>query len=393
MEGLLYEPRSFWSIGNFSLDGALFPQRIRLPREHFFNGERYPIQIRRLALASINYGFFAEPPVAGFIDNPTGYHETSANLSAVRVGISVPQRYHLSTKSYLLSAAVAPRPRWTPRPRTQAAPVAGSRFSSLWGQSMLQLDHPIYLPQQASIEWDLSAHIPFASAVAAESTAVAPHAIPLYQESGGNTWPGSARSAPPKTNPAAFRSGFDLQFMSAVAITGIGANPDERWPFPPDASFDAASAPAGGSAGFWPPEQRFTAKQFDQQESTRSGSTCITDLRCHIDQRAYDSAMQAAFGPTPFQPTPMSLRTGTRIRLANGGTKAWWWRPGAPLALVFDHITPANVYELPEPITLGPEEHLEVEVLFPPAFPGDPPLEPTAYHLGLSLNGYAAIEG
>jgi hypothetical protein len=167
----------------------------------------------------------------------------------------------------------------------------------------------------------------------------------------------------------------------------------EKWPYPPDASFAPDAAPAGGSQ-WWPPEQTFDGRQFDAQESTRSGSTKLTDLRVHIDQRLYDTAMQTAFA-TPEQPTPMSLRTGTRIRLVNGGTKAWWWRPGAPLALVFDHITPANVYELPEPITLGPEEHLEVELLFPAAFPqpDEEPLEPTAYHLGVSLNGYAAIEG
>jgi hypothetical protein len=258
---------------------------------------------------------------------------------------------------------------------------------------MLRLDKPLYLPQQASIEWDLSAHTPWSSPVAAETSTVLPRAVQLYQESGGNVWPGSARTTPPKVRPPAFRSGFDLQFMSALAVSGIPANPSESWPYPPDASFDPASPPVGGSGGFWPPEQTFNARQFDAQESTRSGSTCITDLRCHIDQRAYDVAMQGAFGPTPFQPTPMSLRTGTRIRLVNGGTKAWWWRPGAPLALVFDAITPANVYELPEPITLGPEEHLEVEVVFPGSFPGDPVLQPTAYHLGLSLNGYAAIEG
>lgn len=392
MEGLLYEPRSFWSIGNFTPEGALTPRRIRLPREHFFNGERYPIQIKRLVLSSINYGFMREPPAVGFAANATGYHETTANMSAVEVAISAPQRYHLGTKRYTLSAAIAPQPRWMPRPRATAAPVAGARLSSLWGQSMLKLDKPIYLPQQATIEWALSAHTPFASAAGAESTAVAPFATLLYQESGGNVWPGSARTTPPTVNP--FRSGFPLEFQAAASILGIPRDPQERWPYPPDASFDAASAPAGGSAPWWPPLETFTGKQFDAQESTRSGSTCITDLRAHIDQRAFDRAMQSAFGPTPFQPTPMSLRTGTRIRLVNGGSKAWWWRPGAPLALVFDAITPANVYELPEPITLGPEEHLEIEVVFPGSFPqGDTALEPTAYHLGLSLNGYAAIEG
>ncbi len=396
-EGLLYEPRSFWSIANVALDGAEFIQTVRLPREHFFNGERWPIQIKRIALAAINYGFI-EPPPGPLPGNPTAYHEGANNISVLDFAISVPQRWHVSSKSPAGAAVVTPRPRWEPRPRADAgAIVANSRASSLWGMSMLKCDKPLIIPEQGTIEWDLTSHSPWAVDVPNNETDALfipgySRATLLYQEVGGNVWPGSARTSPGPVG--SFRPGFELRPFDRTRIAALPADPPEKWPFPPDATFDPAVVPLEtGSTTFWNPDAHFGGRAFDAQESTRSGSTEISDLRCHIDQRFYDSAMQIAFN-TPNQPSPLSLRTGSRIRTVNGGSNAWWWRPGAPLALTFDYHTPAVVYELKQEITLGPEEHLEVEVFVPPAFvEGQETREPSAYHLGISVNGYAAIEG
>lgn len=416
-EGLLYEPRSFWSIANVDPDQATFPRTIRLPREHFFNGERWPIQVKRIAIAAINYGFIEPPGALAAGGNPTGYHEGSNNVSVVELAVSAPQKFHFGTKRFSLGAALTPRARSSPRPRrgSGAPAVVGSRLSSLWGVSMLKLDRPLILPKDGTIEWDLSTHTPWATepnppvgAGGDEMSALAPglrfpQATLLYQEQGAGIWPGSARANPPPGrlpvgDPLSFRSGFTIIPLARSRTVAIPPNPlPELWPYPADATFDPAVAIESPVTAFWsnnPFPLRFDGQEFDAQESTRSGSTMITDLRCHIDQRHYDRAMQVAFG-SPNQPSPLSLRTGTRIRLVNGGTKAWWWRPGAPLALVFDQMTPATVYELPEPFTLGPEDHLEIEVTVPGAFPeAEPPnRQPTAYHLGVALNGYAAIEG
>jgi hypothetical protein len=72
---------------------------------------------------------------------------------------------------------------------------------------------------------------------------------------------------------------------------------------------------------------------------------------------------------------------------------AWWWRPGAPLALVFDAQTPGLVYDLTHEITLEPGDTLALEMTFPPsAFGGEnPQLIPV--HVGVALNGYSPIEG
>jgi hypothetical protein len=78
--------------------------------------------------------------------------------------------------------------------------------------------------------------------------------------------------------------------------------------------------------------------------------------------------------------------------MRNGGTGAYWWREGAPLALVCPTITPAQVYDLPEPITLGPGERLDVEVSSPGPTPMGEESIDSIYQIGVGLCGYASIE-
>jgi len=345
--GLLYEPRSLWSIANVRVaEDAAGPTRVRLPKRHFFNGERYPIELRRLALCAVNYLV---------MDDTINFFQHA------ELAISVPQRYHLNTKRFLPVAGLTARPTW--QPSTPFAPLS----SNLWGQSMLNFDNPLYIAKNASIEWSLSAITPAAGMFEAM-----PEGVPakmLYQEEGG-LWPGSVRSHEVTLPP-----------IGSVPIAGFQFDPLEKWPYPP---FGAVAATAGANT-FWDPRAYFSGNRFLQQEHTRDGSTKLTDMRVAIDQRAYDDL--AVFAGV--QPSPLHFRTGTRVRMGNGGTKAWWWRPGAPLALVFDRITPACVYELKEPVTLGPGEQLDIEMQFP-SITGQDPAE---YHVGVSFNGFAVIEG
>jgi hypothetical protein len=343
--GLLYEPRSLWSIANVRVaEDAPGPTRVRLPKRHFFNGERYPIELRRLSLCAVNYHLM---------------DDTIRFFQHAELAISVPQRYHLNTKRFLPVAGLTARPTW--QPSTPFAPLS----SNLWGSSMLNFDNPLYIAKDAFIEWSLSAITPVS-----DSDVLDPiHAKMLYQEEGG-LWPGSVRSHE-----------VELPFISTDVLPGFQFDPLEKWPFFPF----GAPAVTGGTNIFWDPRGFFSGNRFLQQEHTRDGSTKLTDMRAAIDQRAYDE-LQVFAG---VQPSPLHFRIGTRARMGNGGTKAWWWRPGAPLALVFDHITPACVYELKEPVTLGPGEQLDVEMLFPPIVGEDT----AEYHVGISFNGFAVIEG
>lgn len=346
-EGILYEPRSFWSIQT-QTPSITEVERVLLPKRHFFNGERWPIQINRLAVLGVNYSF---------VEATAAPNQASSVINRVRIAIAAPQRYHLNSKRFALTADISPRPTWMP----QVGLVGADEPSSLWGQSMLKFDRPVRIPRMGSIEWSLSA---MTNNVNASTN---PVATMLYQEAGGSIWPGQART-------------FEAT-LRALQGPFIQPNSEERWPF-------VDTEGILGSLGFntrnwWPPETHFNAQIFDRQESTRDGSTELTDMRVFIDQREYDEEIF-----NTAKPNAVSTKIGSRVRTTNGGSNTWWWRPGAPLALTFDHITPANVYWLKDPITLGPGDQLDVELEFPQV-----PSTENDMQVGVSLNGFAAIEG
>ncbi|MHC4717522.1 MAG: hypothetical protein ACYS5V_11165 [Planctomycetota bacterium] len=355
-----------------------------LDRRHFYNGTRYPIQINRLSIMGVNYTFNRVPEGA-----PVRTLQASTVINRCRLGISFPQRFHVNSKRFVLDAAIAPRPTWQPRPPDPSVPGqpgAGYPVSSLWGQSMLGFDKPLYLPIDGTITWQLSAINRWGDAAGGLANTIP--VTMLYQEEGG-LFGGSARTFQTQIQPFS-----DLNYVAE------NAQEIERWPYPVD-PFQAPPTDGVGTRQWWAPETEFNGQIFDRQESTRAGSTKLTDMRCFIDQRHYDEELfDSAVGGagTSPQPSAVSMRIGTRVRTRNAGSKEWWWRPGAPLALVFDKITPANVYKLPEPITLGPGEQVNIEMEFPAASwqPGGevpPPPQPINFHVGVALNGYAAIEG
>lgn len=364
-EGLLYEPRSFWSIANVA--GQAFDQTVRLDRRHFYNGGRYPIEIRRIAIAGINYVLTGPPIVNGAV----GWDEAASVINRVQVSIAAPQRFYFSTRRAPLAAGMAPK--------ATAQPPIAAPASSLWGQCALKFDKPLVIPRTGSVELDLSAHTPWtwpdAQTPVVENQAT--EATILWQEVGG-LFSGSGRS-------------LTVPLFTYTGNTTV-ADPPEKWPYPPD-GYGVAAGPGNPSPNWWPPRSSFPAggpRGFSRFESTRSGSTELSELRMHIEQQDYDAALAAAFGDT--RPCPLSLRTGCRVRTVSGGSREYWWRPGAPLALVLDTITPALVYELAEPITMPPGEQLDLEVQVPGTTVGQGEDQPT-FHIGVSLNGFAAIEG
>jgi hypothetical protein len=377
-DGVIYEPRSLWSIA-YVQSAPTAPTRFRLDKRHFYNGERWPIQINRIALAAINYVFATIP-------GDDQIAESASVINRIRFMISVGQRYYFNSKNFISAGALAPRPTWMPQPMLLPGDATILR-SSLWGQCNLTFDKPLEIPRTGTIEWGLSMHTPWFDDEDDDVESEALAAWLLYQESGGNLWPGSARARQVALHP----------------YTGPTVPSIESWPYPPD-QFGTGAPPAGiGRPNWWAPEGNFPAAgrggqiaglgaSFAEQESTRSGSTVITEMRTYIDQLNYDAEVDDDFiddVPT----SPLSLRTGCRVRSANAGSKTWWWRPGAPLALVFDTITPACVYKLPEPITLRPGEQLDVEMEFPPSITIGEVTQETEYHMGISFNGFAAIEG
>jgi hypothetical protein len=372
--GLLYEPRALWSIGNFAQpDVGTYRNIQSLNRNHFMNVGKHPIELRRMTLSMVNYIFLQNP-----VGISTPWRECAQLINDISVRVSAPQRKTLS-KGFVLGSGCMPNPTSEPRP-------VSPNTSSQWGQSMLRFDKPLMLPRMGTIEWGLSAFTGVNDSNGQGLGNLSAFATMVYQETQG-LWPGSTR---------AFYT--QLSNLSPAQQQQLITETEERWPYLLDgyAGLESTKTLPGISTNWWPPTSHFNGKLFNQQESTRSGTTMLTDMRCHINQLIYDTILKIGWSDNGHGATPMPLSTriGTRVRTTNGGSGDWWWRPGAPLALVFDTITPAVVYALPEPIELEPGDTLAVDLSVPPARTGDDQtLAPTEYQIGISFNGFAAIEG
>ncbi len=394
-EGVLYEPRSLWSIANVAADDTNVTN-VRMDKRHFYNGERWPITIKRMTFMAVNYSVF-DTPQASAVDPTIGADEAGSIINKIRVSVSASQRFHFNSRRTLLIPGISARPRWMPQTGTTNGGEGLYLPSSLYGQCNLNFDKPLFLPRNGTIQWDLSAYTPWNTAVVkGNDQNNNASAWMVYQEEGG-LWPGSARCR-------------QVQLQAYVGDLSQ-ADPEAKWPYPPDGFGAGALGPAvSTTTDWWAPLSRFPAgggaerdftgapgtggplqKSFAAQESTRSGSTKITGMRTFIEQILYDVQFSSQMFPigATSRSAPLSMRVGTRVRTENSGSKTWWWRPGAPLALVFDSITPACVYEFPEPFTMGPGDQLDVELLMPPNVENFT----TTFHIGVAFNGYASIEG
>ena len=376
-EGLIYEPRSLWSIGFVDTDGLTDdqPVRVQLNREHFRNGTRYPITVDRVAVCGVAYGY-RRSIFTGVPNLLTEYEQWSSVVNKVRISVAVPQRQFYSKNLFSLNA-LPERKAWMP-PTRLVGTGDGTNPSSLYGVTALNFDKPFMLPRTGEIEWQISAW----PALNNNDDGIAlGNFWQLYEEQGGLT-PGSART----------RSFVPRRFDQAQLV-----QTDEGWPYVDNAytSVGSGSTPDVDTSQWWHPDGNFSGQAFLTQEATRNGSTRVMGIRTFVDQRAFDDMMGNNRDVTPtttgFPAAMASTFMGSRIRTVNGGSKMYWWRPGAPLALTLDTITPAHVYQLPRPITLSPNDTLDVEMEFPGPS-GTLSLDPR-YQVGISFNGWSPIEG
>jgi len=365
--GLLYEPRSLWSIANQTvLAGTTSETVTPLTRNHFWNGTRWPIILDRVAMCGVGYVFSQAPGTQNAADSV---------VNRVKLAVSAPQRYHLSSKHLAQLGSIMPRPRMMP-PTGDSVATGNFPVSSLWGQSMLRFEEPIRIPKDGDIQWSLSAMVPYS--IPGQDTPPVAQVDPvdawmLYQETGG-LFDGSARAHLAQ-----------LHTLRLGHYPPDGEQTEERWPYPDDG---LNSTSGGDTNNFWDPRGEFTARRFKDQNPIRDGAGEFTEMRVMIDQRDYDDRLQTSQF-SGFRPAPISTRVGCRVRTSNCGSNAWWWRPGAPLALVFDEITPAIVYKLHRPITLGPGDTLDLQM----TFPANLTQLTQIHHVGVSFNGFSPVQG
>jgi hypothetical protein len=163
-------------------------------------------------------------------------------------------------------------------------------------------------------------------------------------------------------------------------------------PFKPDGFGGATIYPAGSTTPI-DIQQTFTASEYTKQDPLRgrAGTRTVRAINVHINQILFDDKAQFPSYPNvPGSPiTPLGLRIPCQARCRGGGSGEWWWRPNAPLALVFNEITPARVYDLPSPITLEDGDCLDVVIRTPPRRGSITP----RYQIGVAFTGYAVIKG
>jgi len=389
--GMYYEPRSYWSILN-STDGGVWNQ------DHFRNEGRYPITFTRFAISSVNQIFDWYPPgVANTVRRPYTFPDL-LNRTTQQIRVPFRQNY---TRTQATTGTFRPRP--TSEPETYnfvnppnfaqgtLAPRLG--FGGKFQQSRLNFCHPLYLPQFGSIEVGLSSIGDFdfggAANVLGDGAVAGPNdrdplglhaSIAWFQE--GGLFAGSART---KTTP--------VPLISTTPQLVYTTN--EGWPYLlPVADLGGVRQPAAASAeqSFWPPEATFNATEFDRQEATRSGSTKLLGLSVAFDALTYFERIGEATSNQSGGIAPLAQRVGCQVRTTNGGSGDYWWRPGAPLSVVLDNITPAAVYDLDAPITLSPGDSLILDELVDAVVPAVGEFVDIK-SLCISFNGFAAIEG
>lgn len=374
-DGLLYEPRAFWSVGRIDTEtsSARPPNQLVLNRDHFYNGEKYPITLLYACVAPIGYVF--DTYLADDVDPPTQANFRNCGAAVASFGdlrIAARQRQHYA-KIPVPSQALVPRPRWEPSMQDLDP---DSSASSLYNVFRWDFDAPMIIPARGDLEYWLS-------------TWLAP---------GGDGWPDPPEFDPPPSARILFEEIGTGPFgansrLSALFDLLITRTPTEWQNALWGADGFGSSTPTQNTTpGQWQPTHRFSARSFAAQNKDSDGSIPMTSCAVMIDQMDYDTDV-AAQAPGSGIVASLGSRVGTRARMRHGGTGAWWWREGAPLCLVSPHRTTAQVFEFREPITLGPGDSLEVEVDFPTAPTVGQTVAHSVQQLGISFCGHAAISG
>lgn len=385
--GIWYQPRSLWGAA-YIQNAVLLPEaRIQFEREQLRNGTRWPVTIERVALTPINYPIeHAGDPVLAPA-SPWGM--AYAALQGALIRISSPFRKSFARQEIAVGAYPA---------MATGQPLGEETYqSSLFGISYLEFDKPLFIPQRSACMFGLGGltGVFYDPVGAAEISFARPQASPIfatmYFNEVGGLFSGSQRRALGQMVPD-----FPNQSPQPDPSTG--------YPFP--LPVDYSEVPGAPGALNWPPQMQLTGKQFGSQESTRSGSTHVYGMGAMIDQIEYDDDAASDAQGTGidvdgggFKISQLAARMGCRARMTHGVNTDEWWRPGAPLALVLDSITPALVYKLPNPITLGPGDTLSVEVRMAGTDYFQSTLDSVVLNnaarlqLGISFNGYTAIEG
>jgi hypothetical protein len=374
-DDILYEPRAFWDVVSIAADSAE-PPRVTFSagNRHWVNSSRHTVVFDRAIFSAIGYRYREFNEAA-----PTGVTSYDLDLGVVNLFdwfLSAPFRVHFSRKD-LPGWTFQQIPTGEPSMRySDTAPFA----SGLWGTSRWDFNFPYWLPRKGLVQFDISS---FLYPDIPTDPVNIPISIMFNETSPGhaNRIPGTARITPR---------------LSAAVLDTVAGVPATFPAGPAPTDPDPLGAKQGVATGInqaWPAATKFDRQVYRAQEAQRGGGrSFLTGFGVHIEQIEYDAQL---IGVTDERMAPIAQQVITRAKSLNGGSNEWWWRPGAPLALVSPTLNNSSlVFAIDPPIVLGPGDNLEGEVQVPDprTIPGVGTFAQT-YNLGISFTGHAAIEG
>jgi hypothetical protein len=386
--GTIWEPRAFWDV--VRIDGRDSGQiggklSARFNKQHFRNQGRFPVELDHILIAPVGYAFNAydgqnDPPVL-----PVGdFGACAAVIQKSEILISVPNRQHYSFDPLPVST-------WTPRP---VADIPMDTSPTPFSSGMLGVcrwdfepDRRLVLPRNANCTLQLGAYVlqpAIGGGGPRAMPAMSPAHLAFWEE--GTLHEGSKQF--PWNAHTRWRSGY---------VVGAGSgNPPA--PFPPADGLGFQGGTDGQADVLWPGVSALSFKSYKEQEKSRAGHNSVGGFAVHIDQTENDDAIDSAIIPpggaifADVPVAPISLRVPSRAR-CDAMSQEWWWREGAPLALVCPSLGPAQVYRLPRKITLHKGDVLEVELQVPGGIEVDSQGIFSIFQIGISFTGYAAIQG
>jgi len=381
-ERFVHEPRALWTVQQLraaASAASVSTACVICPKDHFRNVTDYPMTLTKLLVSGINYAYRSFNPVAGNVA-ANQIHNAASAMNHIKVFISAPYSRHFTKRVFTLASQAA-LPTGSPGMMYSRTPYA----SDLWGVSRWRFDRPYRLPRKATIQLDLSGW----------NCSGINGGVGIFNDIFSSVLIEEATTG---------RFYGDMRIRDRSRLDGLRtqSNGSTFYPsvtdiFPPD---NLGNINTGNAVpGTWPASGVFLPRVFNKQETSRGQEwSSFTGFAVLLDQIDFDEGIQAQAAPwSGNQLSPMALKVGVRARTTNGGTNQWWWRDGAPLALVCPTQTPALVFNFDQPIVLGPGDELEVELEAPigqsvvVAGSGGPQLIRPFYNIGVSMTGYATV--
>ncbi len=403
LPGYTYEPRVLW--------GRMLRERVTnqqgvvvsetftpFDREHFYNSQRWPIVLTHMNLLS--------KPLEGA--TPFGILDdfSSPEIAMPKVRISKMGSAPFSVMDQIGAIGWEGTTNSGPRAR-DAHSLTLASFLDGFNTVRWDLELPLTIPDRGMVQFDISGIPPifeFGPDPQDTLTVVARSTFQFFENATApQQTPGNTRSfvtdrilTMSERDCKHFTSPTATQVLSDIANAEAGLNPF------------ALGTSTTWDNGYGMPGRQFIARQASvNRPSSISSMTAtfakllnvgeITDPRRLYFMPGQDGSTPRAF--TARQNLTQSIYT--RARVQQGGTNTWWWREGAPLALVMPTITPCPVYRFPKPITLGLGEGLTVtgEIPTDGLYPatsfesGDDEFTYESHALYVSVCGYACIPG